>query len=432
MSCPSTLLSVPVAMLRHSWKHLPHILYVNLGESSGHSYGFWISLLREFISSPRVKMSRQWYHGTLSALCSLREGIAWQQYPVFVHSHSWSCTLFWTVLMPEDALPFCWLNSYNLSLLRGCCDMRRSSSVFRSRKMLRNMVGRWRQWWRSMQSELSWYTSRMNLKVQLYRMSNLRVWVVITDHAEDDSGELFIAPTLTDTMENVWPSKICFWLMLMSCEVFQGCYHSSSADIPAGKECILLPLCLWRYGSQFGDFCTVEAHCQAVSSKYSTYVLHSITTSCDFCHLIAFTVPALIPSLTTTLLIDIGQKVILEDFSLTTFLGEILGTSPVAARHTAVAHINFQSDEAVLYYWAHPDMRPWGEHLPAQCPQCLSIRPWGSRKTVGPTYIFKCEGVNVEGQKCGNILHIAPPVSYKHVPGQQWISVKWVWSRFTS
>ena len=191
----------------------------------------------------------------------------------------------------------------------------------------------------------------------------------------------------------------------------------------------MLPLCLRRYGVQFGYFCTVEALCKAVSHIYAMYVLnafHSIMTSCDFSHLIAFSVQALIPSLTTTLFIDIGQKVILEAFPLNTFIGELLGTSPVAARHTAVAHINFQNDEAVLYYWAHPDMRPWGEVLPAQCPKCLSLRPWGDRKTSGSTYSFNCNGVDVKGQHCGNVLKIDPPASYKKVPGQQWISVKWV------
>jgi hypothetical protein len=32
---------------------------------------------------------------------------------------------------------------------------------------------------------------------------NPSIWVMITDHADDDSGDPFITPTLSDTVENV-------------------------------------------------------------------------------------------------------------------------------------------------------------------------------------------------------------------------------------
>jgi hypothetical protein len=77
--------------------------------------------------------------------------------------------------------------------------------------------------------------------------------------------------------------------------------------------------------------------------------------------------------MTTTLILDIGQKVILEDFLLMTFISELLSTSAVSACHTAVAYINFQQNRVVKYYWAKLDIRPWGHPLPDQCPRCLSL-----------------------------------------------------------
>jgi hypothetical protein len=129
--------------------------------------------------------------------------------------------------------------------------------------------------------------------------------------------------------------------------------------------------------------------------------------------------------MTTTLILDIGQKVILEDFPLSTYIAELLGSSPVSACHTAVAHIDFQHNKAVKYYWAKPEMRPWGQTLPSQCPKCLSLRPWGDMKTMGNTYHFRCKQVSQDGQRCNMVVSFAPPDEYERL-GRDWISVKWM------
>jgi hypothetical protein len=119
--------------------------------------------------------------------------------------------------------------------------------------------------------------------------------------------------------------------------------------------------------------------------------------------------------MTMMLILEIGQKVILEDFPLMTFISELLGTSAISAHHTAVAHINFQQNKVVKYYWAKPEIRPWEHPLPAQCPQCLSLRPWDDVKTIGNKLTFRCKGVNSSGECCSAIASFLPPSEYEHL-----------------
>src|SRR5262245_11256251 len=130
--------------------------------------------------------------------------------------------------------------------------------------------------------------------------------------------------------------------------------------------------------------------------------------------------------MTATLILDIRQKVILEKFPLMTFIAELLGTSAVSARHTAVALIDFQKKKAVTYNSAKPPIRPWGNTLPAQCPSCFSLRSWEDMRTSGNQLSFKCKGVDSHGKRCGNIVSFSPPDKYERLPGQEWISVQWL------
>src|SRR5258708_6655835 len=43
------------------------------------------------------------------------------------------------------------------------------------------------------------------------------------------------------------------------------------------------------------------------------------------------------------------------------------------------------------YFWLHPGLKPFGQPLPAQCPDCLGLRTWGVLKKTVDKIMLKCK-----------------------------------------
>lgn len=144
-----------------------------------------------------------------------------------------------------------------------------------------------------------------------------------------------------------------------------------------------------------------------------------------FKHLFAFTALGLIPCLMSTMLVDMAQRVIIEGYDVSVFIGPLLASSPIVGRHTSVIHLIPSPDgvQGRKYIWAHPDLRPWGRDLPPQCPKCGSFKPWGKKKKRGDgSYSFQCE----YGHGCmGVFISTAPKQEYTTIPNSEWLSFEW-------
>jgi hypothetical protein len=160
----------------------------------------------------------------------------------------------------------------------------------------------------------------------------------------------------------------------------------------------------------------------------SNIKLISKLPSFRFKHLFAFTVSGLIPSLLSSFMVDMAHRVIIEDHKVTTFLIGLLQSSPVAARHTSVIHLE-NTEKGIdgrLHTWAKPEIRPWGSHLPPQCLKCFSFRPWKLKSPTGTSNddaVFRCNGKTVEGIACACIITFPVPKDVD-VKGN-WISTPW-------
>jgi hypothetical protein len=155
-----------------------------------------------------------------------------------------------------------------------------------------------------------------------------------------------------------------------------------------------------------------------------------------FDHLFAFTVDGLIPCLLSSLCVDMVHRVFVEGFDVTAYIGKLLGSAPVVARHTAIIHVR-RSSNTILgtrYTWANADLRPWGNTLPQQCPKCHAFKPWSKKKqglgAVANCFTFRCKGKKYDTVKramvdCTELLVFNPPLNYQKIADSDWIAFQW-------
>lgn len=139
---------------------------------------------------------------------------------------------------------------------------------------------------------------------------------------------------------------------------------------------------------------------------------------------IAFSSPGLIPSLTNGFWLDFVLRVLIEGASLQDALPYMLtatSTSPFV-RHTNLLYVqipdsNTKPVHSFEYVWTHPKLRPFGRRLPANCSQCGCINSYGSPIKLTPRsgsrYIFICQGITIEGNRCDHELSVQPMDGFK-------------------
>lgn len=130
-------------------------------------------------------------------------------------------------------------------------------------------------------------------------------------------------------------------------------------------------------------------------------------------------------SLTSTLLLNLAQRVFIEGFPLKRVKSDILPASPIAGRHTNIIHLVLSDQQplAVRYKWCQESVRPWGNDLPVQCERCCCTRPWSDVVKRQTTLTFTCMGIKIDGTSCTHSISFSPPAKYKKIPGTSWIEI---------
>lgn len=151
---------------------------------------------------------------------------------------------------------------------------------------------------------------------------------------------------------------------------------------------------------------------------------------------LAFSSPGLIPTLTNGFWLDFSHRVLVENFRLKDAIPQLLAATSTApfVRHTNLLYVRIPSskDKPVIsseYIWSHPDFRPFGRRLPANCPKCGCMDSFGSAikltPRTGTKYIFSCSGKDISGQQCTGEL-VAEPMEGFEPFGQSQNGARWM------
>jgi hypothetical protein len=65
------------------------------------------------------------------------------------------------------------------------------------------------------------------------------------------------------------------------------------------------------------------------------------------------------------------------------------------------------------YIWSHPGLKPFGNPLPMQCPDCKGLRTWEVLKKTADNIYLKCRGI-----KCPQRLEFSRAPALKFVLGR--------------
>jgi len=145
--------------------------------------------------------------------------------------------------------------------------------------------------------------------------------------------------------------------------------------------------------------------------------------------LFGFTAECLIPALLCSFFLDLAQKLVVESVVIDDqFVSSFLQPSYILARHSSVVHIRRNPQGATIsskYVWGHREMQPWGQPLPAQCPECKSFRSWSKRKTRSDksTAEFRCEAKRTQGH-CNYVFVAGMPGNLTRSM-DDWMVVSW-------
>ncbi|KAG1852691.1 hypothetical protein F4604DRAFT_1933565 [Suillus subluteus] len=131
------------------------------------------------------------------------------------------------------------------------------------------------------------------------------------------------------------------------------------------------------------------------------------------------------PSFATHLLLAFAELVIIEHLPIDTAFPDMLGQSYKLGRHSDVFLLmpnNSGSLAVTKFSWTHSELRPWGQYLPVQCPQCGWTNTWHS-VNMHKDYIFECKN-----DHCRKWYVFSQPAHSRILlpgkrPGACWISV---------
>lgn len=151
---------------------------------------------------------------------------------------------------------------------------------------------------------------------------------------------------------------------------------------------------------------------------------------------LAFSSPGLIPALINGFYLDFANRVLVENFRLKDAIPQLLAATSTAAfvRHTNLLYVRIprSKDKLVIsseYIWSHPDLRPFGRRLPANCAKCGCMdsfgRPIKLTPGTGTKYIFSCSGQDISGQQCTCEL-VAEPMEGFEPFGQSHNRARWM------
>ncbi|KAG2742625.1 hypothetical protein P692DRAFT_20749050 [Suillus brevipes Sb2] len=135
---------------------------------------------------------------------------------------------------------------------------------------------------------------------------------------------------------------------------------------------------------------------------------------------IAFNAIRFQPSFSAHLLLAFCELVLIQRVSIQQAFPDMLGQSYKLGRHSDVLLLlkhDTNSVRVFKYCWTHSLLRPWGNFLPLQCPDCGLVDAWTSANHQ-KEYSFECKGENCRK----GFVFSAPANSKVLVPGKTRIS----------
>ncbi|KAG1818403.1 hypothetical protein EV424DRAFT_1347668 [Suillus variegatus] len=108
---------------------------------------------------------------------------------------------------------------------------------------------------------------------------------------------------------------------------------------------------------------------------------------------IAFNAVRFQPSFSAHLLLAFCELVLIQRHSIQQAFPDMLGQSYKLGCHSDVFLLlkhNINSVDVFRYYWTHSHLRPWGNFLPLQCPDCGLVDSWNSANHQ-KEYSFECQ-----------------------------------------
>ncbi|KAG1784400.1 uncharacterized protein HD556DRAFT_1315116 [Suillus plorans] len=217
-------------------------------------------------------------------------------------------------------------------------------------------------------SKIDKYRLQATAIVQLLMSSNwARVIVAITNHTDNENGDPFIGYKgnkklyISARVHSVLDVLLSPWHPLI---------HGAAESY----------LWLFSCGTLINNVTSFSGLQQAV-------IDHRITAT------IGFNAVRFQPSFATHLLLAFAELVIIECLPIHIVFPDMLGQSYKLGRHTDVFLLmpdNSGSLAVTKFAWTHSELRPWGQYLPVQCPQCGWSNTWCS-VNMHKDYIFECK-----------------------------------------
>ena len=124
--------------------------------------------------------------------------------------------------------------------------------------------------------------------------------------------------------------------------------------------------------------------------------------------LLAFGATAVQAVLTTPFFVAYVHKAYIEGVTLDeSHIGDMLSSALYVARHTPVFMMNRSGEplgekssyRCVSYTWSHPTIRPWGSHLPLQCPGCGALASLRCKQLDKGTIATTCMNTRCEERR---------------------------------
>lgn len=153
--------------------------------------------------------------------------------------------------------------------------------------------------------------------------------------------------------------------------------------------------------------------------NFTCAVSHRISAS------VCFNAVRFQPATASHLLLAFIELVLVERLPIRTAFPDMLGQSYKLGRHSDVFLILRKDDislDITKFVWTHSSLRPWGQYLPVQCPQCGWTNAWASVHQ-NKLYAFECKN-----DQCKKRYEFMPPPNSRillpgKAPGTCWISI---------
>ncbi|KAI6029520.1 hypothetical protein BKA83DRAFT_4123036 [Pisolithus microcarpus] len=128
--------------------------------------------------------------------------------------------------------------------------------------------------------------------------------------------------------------------------------------------------------------------------------------------MIPFDAPHLQLAATGPYLHSLLDNTIIQGYDVSSAALFALHDSAMLGRHSNIVLIFWRSGDIVVekLVWTDKNIRPWGNHLPVQCPQCGTMQKWVGG-SANKTLSFECKYIDC-GKNMGPDMMSLPPQSY--------------------